>query len=250
MARARRERPTGLRHVALGDRDLSGKILLVDDEPAIRQMIGFTLSEAGFTYVEAADTNQAEAELIRQSPDLVLLDWMLPGQSGIDFARRLRRDEYTREIPIIMITARGEQEDKVRALKLAADDYITKPFAPGELVARIEAVLRRARPEATDALVQAGGLILDPKSHRVFATDQVLELGRTEFQLLHLFMTHPDRVYSRAQLLDLVWGRNLHVGERTVDMHVSNLRKALEPHGHDDKIQTVRGIGYRFSQRG
>ena len=228
---------------------MSARILLVDDEPAIRQMIGYTLSEAGFSYVEAADTDQAEAELVREAPDLILLDWMLPGQSGIDFARRLRRDAVTRDIPIIMVTARGEQEDKVRALKLAADDYVTKPFAPGELVARIEAVLRRARPEATEALVRVGGLILDPKSHRVFATDQVLELGRTEFRLLHLFMTHPDRVYSRDQLLDLVWGRNLHVGERTVDMHVSQLRKAFEPHGHDAMIQTVRGIGYRFSHR-
>ena len=229
---------------------MSGKILLVEDELAIREMIGFTLSQAGFSYVEAGDTNQAEAELIQELPDLILLDWMLPGQSGIDFARRLRRDEATRDIPIIMVTARGEQEDKVRALKLAADDYITKPFAPEELVARIEAVLRRARPDAIDALVQVGGLILDPKSHRVFATDQVLELGRVEFRLLHLLMTHPDRVYSRAQLLDLVWGRNLHVGERTVDMHVSNLRKSLQPHGHDKMIQTIRGVGYRFSNQG
>ena len=228
---------------------MSGKILLVDDEPAIRKMIGFALSQAGFAYAEAGDTNRAEAELLREMPDLILLDWMLPGQSGIDFARRLRRDEHTRDIPIIMVTARGEQEDKVRALKLAADDYITKPFAPEELVARIEAVLRRARPEATDALVKVGGLILDPKSHRVFATDQVLDVGLTEFRLLHVFMTHPDRVYSRGQLLDMVWGRNLHVGERTVDMHVSNLRKALEPFGHDSMIQTVRGIGYRFSPK-
>ena len=229
---------------------MSGKILLVDDESSIREMIGFNLVQAGFSFAEAADSNQAEAEILREMPDLILLDWMLPGQSGIEFARHLRRDEGTRDIPIIMLTARGEQEEKVRALKLVADDYITKPFDPGELVARIEAVLRRARPEATDALVQVGALILDPKSHRVFATDQVLELGPTEFRLLHVFMTHPERVYSRAQLLDLVWGRNLHVGERTVDMHVSNLRKALEPYGHDEMIQTVRGIGYRFSRRG
>ena len=229
---------------------MSGKILLVDDESSIREMIGFNLMQAGFAFAEAADSNQAEAEILREMPDLILLDWMLPGQSGIEFARHLRRDEGTRDIPIIMLTARGEQEEKVRALKLVADDYITKPFDPGELVARIEAVLRRARPEATDALVQVGGLILDPKSHRVFATDQVLEVGPTEFRLLHVFMTHPERVYSRAQLLDLVWGRNLHVGERTVDMHVSNLRKALEPYGHDEMIQTVRGIGYRFSPRG
>ncbi|MDJ0611665.1 MAG: phosphate regulon transcriptional regulator PhoB [Kiloniellales bacterium] len=228
---------------------MSGKILLVEDEAAIREMVDFTLSRAGFSCVGVADTNQAEEELIRETPDLILLDWMLPGQSGIDFARHLKKDDSTRSIPIIMLTARDAQEDKIRALKLAADDYITKPFADGELVARIEAVLRRSRPEATDALVKVGGLILDPRSHRVFATDQSLELGRTEFRLLHLFMTHPDRVYSRGQLLDLVWGRNLHVGERTVDMHVSNLRKALEPHGHDGMIQTVRGVGYRFSTR-
>ncbi len=229
---------------------MSGKILLVDDEPAIREMIGFTLAQAGFSYVEAVDTKEAAAALLHEAPDLILLDWMLPGQSGIEFARRLKREIATRDIPIIMVTARGEQEDKVRALKLAADDYITKPFDPGELVARIEAVLRRVRPEATDTLVQIGGLMLDPKSHRVFATDQALKLGRTEFRLLHLFMTHPDRVYSRAQLLDLIWGRNLHVGERTVDMHISNLRKALAPHGYDDLIQTVHGIGYRFSAGG
>lgn len=149
-----------------------------------------------------------------------------------------------------MVSARGEQEDKVRALKLAADDYITKPFAPEELIARIEAVLRRVRPQASEARVELGGLVLDPRSHRAFVRDQALDLGGVEFRLLHLFMTHPDRVYSRAQLLDLIWGRNLHVGERTVDMHVSNLRKSLRPHGHDEMIQTVRGIGYRFSSQG
>jgi len=229
---------------------VASRILLVDDEPAIRDMLGFALSKAGFTFVEAGDADQAEAEIIREMPDLILLDWMLPGQSGIDFARQLRRDEATRDIPIIMVTARGEQEDKVRALKLVADDYITKPFGPEELAARIEAVLRRVRPEASDALVEVGGLILDPQSHRVFVTDQMLELRRVEFRLLHLFMTHPERVYSRTQLLDLIWDRNLDVGERTVDMQVSNLRKLLRPHGLDHMIQTLRGVGYRFTKEG
>jgi len=229
---------------------VDSRILLVDDEPAIRDMLGFALSKAGFTFVEAGDADQAEAEIMREMPDLILLDWMLPGQSGIDFARQLRREEATRNIPIIMVTARGEQEDKVRALKLVADDYITKPFGPEELAARIEAVLRRVRPEASDALVEVGGLILDPQSHRVFVTDQMLELRRVEFRLLHLFMTHPERVYSRTQLLDLIWDRNLDVGERTVDMQVSNLRKLLRPHGLDHMIQTLRGVGYRFTKEG
>ena len=228
---------------------MAGTILVVDDEPAIREMIEFTLSQAGFSCAQAADTDEAEAEILHEPPDLIVLDWMLPGQSGIDFARRLRRDEVTRSIPIIMVTARGEEEDRVRGLRLGADDYVTKPFSSRELVARVEAVLRRTRPDAVDAVVQVRGLILDPKSHRVFVTDQTLDLGPTEFRLLHVFMAHPDRVYSRGQLLDLVWGRNLHVGDRTVDMHVSNLRKTLEPHGYGDMIQTVRGVGYRFSSR-
>ena len=228
---------------------MAGTILVVDDEPAIREMIGFTLSQAGFSCAEAGDVQDAEAEILRDLPDLIMLDWMLPGVSGIDFARRLRRDEATRAIPIIMVTARGEETDKVRGLNLGADDYITKPFAPRGLVARVEAVLRRTRPDAVDALVQVGGLILDPRGHRVYVTDQILNLALIEFRLLHVLMAHPDRVYSRAQLLDLVWGRNLHVGDRTVDMHVSNLRKALEPHGYGKMIQTVRGVGYRFSAR-
>ena len=228
---------------------MAGTILVVDDEPAIREMIGFTLSQAGFSCAQAADADEAEAEILHEPPDLIVLDWMLPGQSGIDFARRLRRDEITRSIPIIMVTARGEEEDRVRGLNVGADDYVTKPFSSRELVARVEAVLRRTRPDAVDAIVQVGGLILDPKSHRVFVTDQILDLGPTEFRLLHVFMAHPDRVYSRGQLLDLVWGRNLHVGDRTVDMHVSNLRKALEPYGYGKMIQTVRGVGYRFSPR-
>ncbi len=229
---------------------MAGKILLVDDEPAIREMVGFTLYRAGFDYAEVGDATQAEATIQREQPDLVLLDWMLPGLSGIDLARRLRRNQATRSIPIIMVTARGNEEDKVRGLNLGADDYITKPFAPRELVARIQAVLRRTRSDDCDTAVRVGNLVLDTTSHRVFAEDRIVDLGPTEFRMLHLFMTHPDRVYSREQLLDLVWGKSLHVGERTVDMHVSKLRKALEPHGLGEMLQTVRGVGYRLSGRG
>ena len=229
---------------------MAGKILVVDDEPAIREMIGFALSRAGFSYVEAADAAQAEAEILREIPDLILLDWMLPGQSGIEFVKLLRSDPVTRPVPVIMLTARGEEEDKVRGLRDGADDYVTKPFAPKELVARIEAVLRRMKPEATNETVQVSGLLLDPVSHRVTAGERDLDLAPTEFRLLHVLMTHPERVYSRDQLLDLVWGRNIHVGPRTVDMHVSNLRKALEASGHHRLIQTVHGAGYRFSTRG
>ncbi len=229
---------------------MAGKILVVDDEPAIREMIGFALSRAGFSYIEAADAAQAEATIDREIPDLILLDWMLPGQSGIEFVKQLRSDPLTRPVPVIMLTARGEEEDKVRGLKDGADDYVTKPFAPKELVARIEAVLRRVKPEATNEAVQVSGLLLDPVSHRVTADERDLDLAPTEFRLLHVLMTHPERVYSRDQLLDLVWGSNIHVGPRTVDMHVSNLRKALEASGHHRLIQTVHGSGYRFSTRG
>ncbi len=229
---------------------MAGKILLVDDEASIREMIGFALSRAGFSYVEAADVAQAEAEILRDVPDLILLDWMLPGRSGIDLVKSLRGDISTRSIPIIMLTARGEEEDMVRGLRGGADDYITKPFAPKELVARIEAVLRRAKPEATNDAIDLDGLQLNPVSHRVSVDGQELVLGPTEFRMLHVFMTHPERVYSREQLLDLVWGANIHIGPRTVDMHVSNLRKALEASGHHRLIQTVRGSGYRLSARG
>lgn len=229
---------------------MAGKILVVDDEPAIREMIGFALSRAGFSYVEAADAAQAESAINHETPDLILLDWMLPGQSGIEFVKLLRSDPVTRPVPVIMLTARGEEEDKVRGLRDGADDYVTKPFAPKELVARIEAVLRRMKPEATNETVQVSGLLLDPVSHRVTADERELDLAPTEFRLLHVLMTHPERVYSRDQLLDLVWGRNIHVGPRTVDMHVSNLRKALEASGHHRLIQTVHGAGYRFSTRG
>ena len=180
-------------------------------------------------------------------PDLVLLDWMLPGASGVEFARRLRADERTSDIPIIMLTARGEEQDKVSALEIGADDYVTKPFSPRELVARIKAVLRRRAPQTTEDVVELGGLRLDPATHRVSADETALALGPTEFRLLHFLMTHPERVHSRAQLLDQVWGDHVFVEERTVDVHIRRLRCALEPSQHDALIQTVRGSGYRFS---
>ena len=225
-------------------------ILVVDDAAPIREMVGFVLSQAGFNCIEAGDAESAGQLLVNEQPDLILLDWMLPGRSGMEFARQLRSDEVTRAIPIIMLTARGEEEDKVRGLNSGADDYVTKPFAPNELVARIEAVLRRTRPDAAEATITVGRLVLDPQSHRAFAAEQILDLAPTEFRLLQVLMSRPERAYTRDQLLSLVWGQNIYVGERTVDMHISNIRKALEAHGLDGMIQTVRGVGYRLSGRG
>ena len=222
-------------------------ILIVEDEPAIRDMVRFALERAGFATREAADAASAQVAVADQPPDLVLLDWMLPDLSGIDLARRLRKDELTRHIPVIMLTARGEEEDKVRGLEVGADDYITKPFSPRELVARIRAVLRRAQGERSERPLEVEGLVLDPIGHRVSANGEVLAMGPTEFRLLHFFMAHPERVFSRSRLLDSVWGRNVYIEERTVDVHIRRLRKALAPHGHDRLIQTVRGAGYRFS---
>jgi two-component system phosphate regulon response regulator PhoB len=225
------------------------RILIVEDEQPIREMVMFALASAGYEAREAADSRQAHAVIAERLPDLILLDWMLPGVSGIDFARRLKKQELTRELPIIMLTARAEEEDKVQGLESGADDYITKPFSPRELVARIRAVLRRGGPAAEDEVLRANGLSLDLASHRVGAGETLLELGPTEYRLLEFFMSHPERVYSRGQLLDRVWGGTVYVEERTVDVHIRRLRKALEPHGHDALIQTVRGAGYRFSTR-
>jgi two-component system phosphate regulon response regulator PhoB len=219
-------------------------ILIVDDEPAIREMIGFTLQRAGFEVQAAAEADQARAIRL---PDLVLLDWMLPGLSGLDFACALRRDPSTRHLPIIMLTARTESGDKVRGLEAGIDDYVTKPFSPAELLLRIRAVLRRAGHAAEDVTMEVEGLCLDPRSHRVSANGQPLALGPTEFRLLNFLMSHPERVYSRPQLLDQVWSSNTYVEERTIDVHIRRLRKALAPSGHDRLIQTVRGAGYRFS---
>ncbi len=224
-------------------------ILLVEDEQPIREMIVFALTNAGYEVYQAADARQAQVYIAERLPDLILLDWMLPGISGIDYARRLKKDELTRELPIIMLTARAEEEDKVQGLESGADDYVTKPFSPRELVARIRAVLRRGGPAAEDEILHANGLTLDLASHRVSAGETLLDIGPTEYRLLEFFMSHPERVYSRGQLLDRVWGSNVYVEERTVDVHIRRLRKALEPYGFDVLIQTVRGSGYRFSTR-
>ena len=225
------------------------RILIVEDEQPIREMVMFALASAGYEAQEAADSRQAQAVIAERLPDLLLLDWMLPGVSGIDFARRLKKEELTRELPIIMLTARAEEEDKVQGLESGADDYITKPFSPRELVARIRAVLRRGGPAAEGEVLRANDLSLDLASHRVSSGETLLEMGPTEYRLLEFFMSHPERVYSRGQLLDRVWGGTVYVEERTVDVHIRRLRKALEPHGHDALIQTVRGAGYRFSTR-
>jgi two-component system phosphate regulon response regulator PhoB len=226
---------------------MRGKILIVDDEPAIRQMVSLALSQANFDCLEAADTAEAQTKILADKPDLILLDWMLPKISGMDYARQLRREKLTEDIPVIMLTARTEEEDKVKGLDSGVDDYITKPFSTRELLARIRALLRRTSPHAAEVTVEAGGLSLDPVTHRVTATGKTLSLGPTEFRLLHFFMTHPERVHSRERLLNGVWGNNVYVEERTVDVHIRRLRKILTPTGHDGLIQTVRGTGYRFS---
>ncbi|MBT1443341.1 phosphate regulon transcriptional regulator PhoB [Shewanella sp. JM162201] len=229
---------------------MTARILIVEDELAIREMLTFVMEQHGFSTTVAEDFDSALGQLCEPYPDLILLDWMFPGGSGIQLAKRLKQDEFTRQIPLIMLTARGEEEDKVKGLEVGADDYITKPFSPKELVARIKAVLRRAAPTRLEETIDVQGLTLDPVSHRVCAGDTVLDMGPTEFRLLHFFMTHPERVYSREQLLDNVWGTNVYVEDRTVDVHIRRLRKAVEPSGHDRLIQTVRGAGYRFSTRG
>lgn len=224
-------------------------ILLVEDESAICQMVRFALARAGIQVREAADVVQAQNQLAERLPDLILLDWMLPGISGIEYARRLKKDEYTRDLPIIMLTARSDENDKVSGLEAGVDDYVTKPFSPRELVARIRAVLRRVNAEPGDQPLEIGGLVLDSSSHRVSAGGDELDMGPTEFKLLQFFMSHPERVYSREQLLDRVWGRNAYVEERTVDVHILRLRKVLNPYGYDELLQTVRGAGYRLSTR-
>ena len=222
-------------------------ILLVEDEPAIQELIAANLMRAGHHVVRAGDAETAQRIVRDALPDLILLDWMLPGMSGVEFAKRLRSEERTRSIPLIMLTARGEEQDKVAGLEAGADDYVTKPFSPRELVARIKAVLRRRAPETTEDAVEIGGLRLDPATHRLAADGNPVNLGPTEFRLLHFLMTHPERVHSRAQLLDQVWGDHVFIEERTVDVHIRRLRSALEPSQHDGLVQTVRGSGYRFS---
>ncbi|MBX9962407.1 MAG: phosphate regulon transcriptional regulator PhoB [Burkholderiales bacterium] len=226
---------------------MAATILVIEDEPAIQELISYNLKQAGHQALKADNAEQALNLVQNALPDLILLDWMLPGISGVEFARRLRSDKRTKAIPIIMLTARSEEQDKLTGLETGADDYITKPFSPRELNARVKAVLRRRAPQMTDDLVQVGGLKLDPASHRVTGNATPVDLGPTEFRLLHFLMTHPERVHSRTQLLDQVWGDHVFVEERTVDVHIRRLRKALEPTALDSLIQTVRGTGYRLS---
>jgi len=228
---------------------MTGKtVLIVDDEAPIREMIAVALEMADYDYLEASDALEAHALIVDKQPDLVLLDWMLPGTSGVELARRLKREEATADIPIIMLTAKVEEDNKIQGLEVGADDYITKPFSPRELVARLKAVLRRATPPGVDTPIEVEGLTLDPIGHRVSTEDGALNMGPTEYRLLQFFMTHQERVYTRSQLLDQVWGGNVYVEERTVDVHIRRLRKALGDQ-YDHLIQTVRGAGYRFSTR-
>ena len=225
------------------------QILIVEDEKPIRDMIAFGLRRAGYEVREAEDCKMARIQVADQAPDLVLADWMLPDMSGLELTRLLKKDPATKDVPVIMLTARAEEEDKIRGLEGGADDYITKPFSPRELVARIKAVMRRHGADDEDEVYTLGGLTLNAASHRVTAGEEEVALGPTEFRLLKFFITHPERVYSRAQLLDRVWGGNVYVEERTVDVHIRRLRKALEPSGCDALVQTVRGAGYRFSEQ-
>jgi two-component system phosphate regulon response regulator PhoB len=227
---------------------MAANILVVEDEPAIQALLAFNLQQAGHHVIAATSAERAYTLLRDALPDLILLDWMLPGVSGIEFARRLKAEAYTKAIPIIMLTARGEEQDKIAGFETGADDYITKPFSPRELMARIKAVLRRRAPQMTDDPVETGGLRLDPGSHRVTGSGKPVELGPTEFRLLHFLMTHAERVHSRSQLLDQVWGNQVFVEDRTVDVHIRRLRRALEETGHEHLVQTVRGSGYRFSE--
>ncbi|MCY7354464.1 MAG: phosphate regulon transcriptional regulator PhoB [Lysobacter sp.] len=227
------------------------RILIVDDEPAIRDMVAFALRKGEFDPVHAGDAREAQTAIADWVPDLILLDWMLPGTSGLELARRWRKDALTRDIPIIMLTARGEENDRVGGLEAGVDDYVVKPFSARELLARIRAVMRRSRDDDEDGSVAVGALRIDGAAHRVFANNTDIPapvpIGPTEYRLLHFFMTHPERVYTRSQLLDHVWGGSVYVEERTVDVHIRRLRKTLEPHHLDDMVQTVRGAGYRFS---
>lgn len=225
------------------------KILIVDDESAIRDMLRVALEMAEYQCLEASNAQDAHALIVDEKPDLILLDWMMPGTSGIELARRLKRDEVTSDIPIIMLTAKGEEDNKIQGLEVGADDYITKPFSPRELVARLKAVLRRADPKISGQPIIVHGLCLDPASHRVTIHNNSVDMGPTEYRLLEFFLTHQERAYTRGQLLDHVWGGNVYVEERTVDVHIRRLRKALTVDGHEDLVQTVRGTGYRFSTK-
>ena len=226
-------------------------ILVVEDEDAIREMLVMVLEQAGLNVIAVASAEQAQHSLADNAlPDLVLLDWMLPGISGVELARRLKKDDLFKSLPIILLTARGEEEDKVRGLEIGADDYVTKPFSPRELVARIKAVLRRSGKNIEEEVLKANDVMLDVGKHRLTIAGKTLDVSPTEFKLMHFFMTHQDNVYSRTQLLDQVWGRSVYIEERTVDVHIRRLRKILKQYGKDELVQSVRGFGYRFSVEG
>lgn len=227
---------------------MSKRILIVEDEPAIREMVESALISAGFATALAGDASEADAEIRVAPPHLILLDWMLPGVGGVEFARRLRRSDATRETPIIMLTARCEEQERLQAFEAGIDDYVSKPFSVRELLARIKAVLRRSAGADDDAAIEVEGLRLDPASHRVSSRGRSLKVGPTEFRMLQFFMANQERVFTRGQLLDRVWGSHVYVEERTVDVHIRRLRKALTPYGHEHLIQTVHGTGYRFSR--
>ena len=224
-------------------------ILVVDDEYAVREMLRYLLEKAEFRVQEAGNAREVRNQIDQKRPDMILLDWMLPGTSGLELARQLKQDPLMRHIPIIMLTAKVEEDDRVRGLENGADDYVTKPFSGRELIARIKAVWRRGAPEADDGVIEVRGLRVDPLSYRVTACGETIDLGLTEFRLLHFLATHPERVYSRGQLLDCVWHNGVNVEDRTVDVYIRRLRKALAQQGHDNFLQTVRGAGYRFSTR-
>ena len=225
---------------------MSATILVVEDEPQVQELVAVNLEHAGHRVRRASSAGEAVTSIREELPDVLILDWMLPDESGLSLTRRLREDERTRSLPILMLTARAMEHDKISGLEAGADDYLTKPFSPKELAARIKAVLRRRAPQLADDVVEIGGLRLDPAGKRVTAAGRIVELAPTEFRLLHFFMTHPERIYSRAQVLDYIWGDHVFIEERTVDVHIRRLRKALEPSGHDRFIDTVRGSGYGF----
>jgi two-component system, OmpR family, phosphate regulon response regulator PhoB len=225
---------------------VSATVLVVEDEPQIQELVAVNLEHIGHKVLRAASAEEAEAAIRSALPDVLVLDWMLPGESGVAFARRLRSDERTRDLPILMLTARAMEQDKISGLEAGADDYLTKPFSPKELAARIKAVLRRRAPQLSGDAVETEGLRLDPATRRISVQGKRVDLSPSEFRLLHFLMTHPGRVYTRAQLLDHVWGDHVFIEERTVDVHIRRLRKALEPTGHDRLIDTVRGSGYGF----
>ncbi len=226
---------------------MAERILVVEDEAAIREMLSMTLTRAGFEIMVVGSVSQARGLIMDRRPNLILLDWMLPDTSGLEYARILKKDAMTREIPIIMVTARGDEGDRVKGLEVGADDYVIKPFSSKELVARIKTVLRRGAPPGDNHIIQVDGMRVDLAGHRAMINNTILDLGPTEFRLLHFFITHPDRVYSRSQLLDQIWGGSICIGERAVDVHIRRLRQALATHNHDQYVQTVRGTGYRFS---